>query len=60
MNGSSLNWFCTDEGDAAGYPDRIGATLEHKGYIDTWSREYHVYQSSGFDIYVGCDECDMG
>lgn len=59
VHGTTLRWFYPDGGDAAGYPARSGLDIEYRGYIDTWSRDFHVYAVNrgvapgAFN--VGCD-----
>ncbi|RMZ46469.1 alpha-L-rhamnosidase family protein [Aspergillus flavus] len=39
-------WFYPDGGEAGTFPSRCDAGLRYCGYIDTWSRDYHMYYTN--------------
>lgn len=54
LSDDKLYWFFGDEGEPLGYPRRHGFWGDHHGYINTWSRDYHVYTSNAsFDEVRG-------
>jgi hypothetical protein len=56
LSDGKLYWFYGDGGDPISYGTRHGLWFRYKGYIDTWSRDFHCYEddSNSFDE-VSCD-----